>query len=138
MTHRAALRSIAGTHPHRVWHPDLTIVPTHFGFWVPWVPFSWLQCWPFAYWVAVVVDHFSRKAIAVESFENCPTSQSLTAWLDVIIHSIGQGPRYIVSDQGSQFGEDYRDCASRAASRRDSGRSGSMGQSPLSSGSFCR
>jgi len=52
-----ATRAIVAKHPYHVWHIDLTIVPTHVGFWVPWFPFSGLLCWPFGYCVAVLVDH---------------------------------------------------------------------------------
>jgi transposase InsO family protein len=112
-------RSVVAKHPHHVWHIDLTLVPTHVGFWVPWVPFSWLQCWPFAYWVAVVIDHFSRSAITLESFTNCPTCSNVTSWLDVVIQSIGHCPKYIISDKGSQFREGYCDwCTARGIKPR--------------------
>jgi transposase InsO family protein len=69
--------------------------------------------------VAVVVDHFSRKAIAVEVFKNWPSSDDITSWLDVIMASIGQRPKYIISDQGVQFREAYRDwCAARGIKAR--------------------
>ncbi len=116
---RWAGRTVVATSPHHVWHLDLTIVPTHVGFWVPWLPFSWLQAWPFAYCVAVVVDHFSRKAVAAAVFENWPSSGDITDWLDVIIQSIGHGPQCIVTDQGTQFREDYRDwCTARGIEPR--------------------
>ena len=63
-------RSIVAKRPQHVWHIDLTLAPTDVGFWVPWFPFSGLLCWPFGYCVAVVVDHYSRKAFAVEVFKN--------------------------------------------------------------------
>jgi transposase len=31
-------RAIVAKRPHLVWHIDLTIVPTHVGLWVPWIP----------------------------------------------------------------------------------------------------
>jgi transposase InsO family protein len=69
--------------------------------------------------VAVVVDHFSRKAIAVEVFKNWPKSDDITSWLDVIMASIGQRPKYTISDQGVQFREAYRDwCAARGIKPR--------------------
>jgi hypothetical protein len=98
-------RTIVARYPHHVWHLDFTIVPTHFGFWVPWFPFARVQCWPFAYCVAVLVDHFSRKAIASAVFKNWPSSRDTTDWLDIIIQSIGHKPKYIVTDQGPQFSE---------------------------------
>ena len=110
---------IVANYPHHVWHLDLTIVPTHFGFWVPWFPFSCLQCWPFAYCVAVLVDHFSRKSIAAGEFKNWPRSSDITDWLDGIIKSVGQNPKYLITDQGSQFREKYRDwCTARGIKPR--------------------
>ena len=53
---------------NHVWHVDLTLVPTRLGFWAPWLPFSLAQCWPFGYWVAVVIDHFSRRAMGFAVF----------------------------------------------------------------------
>jgi putative transposase len=112
-------RAIVAKRPHHVWHIDLTVVPTHVGFWVPWFPFSGLLCWPFGYRVVVVVDHFTRKAVAVEVFENWPSSDDITSWLDVIMASIEQRPKYIISDQGVQFGEAYGDwCAARGIKPR--------------------
>ena len=54
--------AIKAKRPNHIWHVDLTVVPTTAGFWVPWMPFSKLQCWPFCWWVAVVIDQFSRRA----------------------------------------------------------------------------
>ena len=102
-------RVIVAKYPHHVWHLDFTIVPTHFGFWVPWFPFASVQRWPLAYCVAVLVDHFSRKAIASAVFKDWPSSRDTTDWLDIIIQSIGHKPKYIITDQGPQFGEDYGD-----------------------------
>ena len=58
-------------------------------------------------------------AVAVEVFENWPSSSDITSWLDVIIASIEQRPKYIVSDQGVQFRKAYRDwCATRGIKPR--------------------
>jgi transposase InsO family protein len=112
-------RTIVAKYPHHVLHLDFTIVPTHFGFWVPWFPFACVQCWPFAYCVAVLVDHFSCKAITSAAFKNWPSSRDTTDWLDVIIRSIGRKPKYIITDQGPQFGEEYEDwCAARGIKPR--------------------
>jgi len=32
------LHRVRADYPHHVWHVDLTVVPTLFGFWVPWLP----------------------------------------------------------------------------------------------------
>jgi transposase-like protein len=46
---------VSAKHPGDLWHIDLTAVPTGAGFWVPWLPYSLPQSWPFCWWVAVVV-----------------------------------------------------------------------------------
>jgi transposase InsO family protein len=114
-----SVRTVVAKYPHHVWHLDFTIVPTHFGFWVPWFPFACVQRWPFAHCVAVLIDHFSREAIASAVFKNWPSSRDTTDWLDVIIQSIGRAPKYIITDQGPQFGEDYEDwCNARGIKPR--------------------
>jgi transposase InsO family protein len=113
------IRAIIAKYPHHVWHVDFTIAPTHVGFWVPWFPFACVQCWPFAYCVAVLVDHFSRKAIASAAFKNWPSSRDTTDWLDIISQSIGHKPKYIITDQGPQFCEEYEDwCDARGIKPR--------------------
>ena len=47
----------------------------------PWLPFSLPQCWPFCWWVAVVVDHFSRRAMGVTAFKSQPTSEAVRSFL---------------------------------------------------------
>jgi transcriptional regulator with XRE-family HTH domain len=54
-------RVVTAKRPNHVWHVDLTVVPTTGGFWAAWSPFALPQCWPFGWWVAVIVDHFSRR-----------------------------------------------------------------------------
>jgi transposase InsO family protein len=111
-------RVVTAKYPGHVWHVDLTVVPTGVGFWVPWLPFSLPQCWPFCHWVAVVVDHFSRRVMGCTAFKNQPTSEAMRAFLGRTIANNasprprageGQGvraPKYIVCDRGKQF-----DCA---------------------------
>ena len=66
---------ITTTAPNRVWHVDLTVVPTRAGgFWTSWAPFATPRCWPFCWWVAVAVDSFSRRAQGSGVFLRCPTS----------------------------------------------------------------
>ena len=80
-----------------------TVVPTHAGFWTMLSPFAWLQRWPFCYWVAVVVDHFSRRAVGFAVFRNMPPARDITASLDLAIANVGKAPRHIISDKGKQF-----------------------------------
>ena len=58
-------RVVTAKRPNHVWHVDLTLVPTGSGFWASWLPFSLPQVWPFCWWVAAIVDHFSRKVMPI-------------------------------------------------------------------------
>ena len=96
-------RVITAKYPNHVWHIDLTVVPTSSGFRTTWLPFSLPQCWPFCYWVAVIIDHFSRKIIGFAVFHNQPDSLQIRSFLARAIHTTGQPPKYIISDKGCQF-----------------------------------
>jgi transposase InsO family protein len=67
-------RVVTARHPNGVWHVDLTTVPTGTGFWAPWIPFALPQSWPFCWWVAVVIDHFSRAVVGFAVFRDHSTS----------------------------------------------------------------
>ncbi len=82
---------------------DLTVVPTTPGFWVPWIPFSKLQRWPFCWWVAVVIDQFSRRVVGFALFTKPPTSTEVCAFLDRVAKRTGTKPKHIVTDKGRQF-----------------------------------
>jgi transposase InsO family protein len=106
-------------YPHHVWHVALSVVPTAVGFWVPWFPGALGQVWPFCHIVAVIVDHFSRKAITAGTFHKQPSGAAFTRLLDTSIAISGRAPKYIISDQGCQFREDYRDwCDARGVKPR--------------------
>ena len=47
--------------PNHVWHIDLASVPTRLGFWTSWSPWAVPQEWPFCWWMAVALDHYSRR-----------------------------------------------------------------------------
>jgi transposase InsO family protein len=96
-------RVITARHPGEVWHMDLTTVPTEGGFWVPWVPFALPQAWPFCWWVAVVVDHFSRAVVGFALFHDRPTSGDIQRVLERAVRRAGHGPRYVITDKGRQF-----------------------------------
>ncbi|MBN2293715.1 MAG: transposase [Pirellulales bacterium] len=68
-----------------------------------WLPFALPQCWPFCYWVAVAVDHFSRRAMGVGTFEQQPKSKAVRAFLGRTIAKAKKAPKYIVCDRGVQF-----------------------------------
>ena len=86
-------RVVTAKRPNHVWHCDLTAVPTSLGFWTSWFPFSSPQRWPFCWWVAVAVDHYSRRIMGVAVFESLPSSQEVRAFLGRAAHSAGTVPR---------------------------------------------
>jgi len=91
-----------------VWQVDLRIVRTG-RFWTPWLPFSLPECWPFAWWVGVVIDHFSRRVMGITAFKNQPNSEAVRAFLGRAISKTKKAPRHIVCDRGKQFDcDDFR------------------------------
>ncbi len=50
-----------------------------------WLPFALPQCWPFCWWVAMVIDHYSRPVMGIETFRNNPTSVSVSHFLESAI-----------------------------------------------------
>jgi len=88
---------------NHVWHIDLTLVPTRLGFWTSWLPFSLPQCWPFGYWVAVVIDHFSRRAMGFAVFQKDPDSRDVRCFLGRAMHQAQAKPKYLICDKGKQF-----------------------------------
>ncbi len=99
-------RTVIAKYPNHVWNVDLTIMPTSAGFWVPWSPLSVLQRWPFCWWIAVIVDHFSRLSIGFAVFTKEPTAEQVCKVLDRAVKRVGRAPKYTVTDQGAQFGFD--------------------------------
>jgi len=95
-------RVITARRPNHVWHVDLTAVPLG-GFWAPWLPFSLPQCWPFCWWLAVIVDHFSRRVMGIAIFRKPPDCQLVIAFLAKTIRQAGTAPKYIICDKGTQF-----------------------------------
>ena len=97
------VRLVTAKYPNHVWHVDLTLVPTVAGFWTACLPFALPQCWPFCWWVAAVVDHFSRRVMGVAVWKKVPTSIQVRAFLGRAIHRTGVAPKYLICDKGSQF-----------------------------------
>jgi transposase InsO family protein len=97
-------RSTTARRPNDIWHVDLTTVPTAAGFWVPWLPFARLQRWPFAWWVAVAVDHASRLVVGLAVFEHRPNSVEVTSFLKAAIERAKATPSTIITDRGRDFG----------------------------------
>jgi hypothetical protein len=110
-------RSVKASYPGEPWHVDLTAVPTGAGFWVPLLPYSLPQSWPFCWWVAVVVDHVSRAVVGLAVFRESPTAEELQAaiseaiqrvWSSAAIHHHRQGaavPQRFLEDVLPQEGD---------------------------------
>ena len=99
-------RVVTAKEPNHVWHVDLTTVPTGSGFWTSWLPFALPQSWPFCWWVAVVIDHFSRRIINVGVFANRPDCRAVCVFLGWTVRRANTAPKYIICDRDSIF-----DCA---------------------------
>ena len=67
------------------------------------MPNAFPQCWPFCWWLALVVDHKSRRAMGFMIFRKPPSSRAVQKFLDRTIQKNGAKPKYIVTDKGSQF-----------------------------------
>jgi len=120
-------RVVTAKRINHVWHVDLTLVPTHLGFWASWLPFALPQCWPFGYWVAVVIDHFSRRAMGFAVFQKVPTSRDVRSFLGRVMHQAQAMPKYLICDKGKQFWcKWFKDWCKRKGIRP---RFGALGQS---------
>jgi putative transposase len=100
---RAVVRVLTARHPNHVWHVDLTTVPTALGFWIPWVPIARAQVWPFCWWVALVMDHFSRRVMRFAVYRTEPSSVAIQGFLEGVFRRVRQQPQHFISDQGGQF-----------------------------------
>ncbi len=119
-------RVVAAKRPNHVWHADLTAVPTGAGFWAPWLPFALPQCWPFCWWVAVVIDHYSRRAMGFAAFSKRPQSLAVRTFLGNAIARANAMPKYLICDKGSVFWcEDFKNWCRRKGIRP---RFGAVGQ----------
>ena len=94
---------VTSKYPNHLWFVDLTTVSIGPCFWTAWSPFSLLQCWPFCWWIGVVVDHYSRRIMGVTVFRKEPTSAAMRAFLGRVIRNAGATPKHLVSDQGPRF-----------------------------------
>jgi len=92
-------RVVTAKRPNHVWHVDLTAVPVGAGFWAPWLPFALPQCWPFCWWVAVIIDHYSRRAMGFAVSPTRPKSITVRAFLGRTILSAGATPKYLICDK---------------------------------------
>ena len=96
-------KRVTADRPNHVWHVDLTTVPITGGLWPPWIPFALPQCWPFCWWVAIVLDHYSRRVMGFAAFTNQPTSTAMRAFLGRTVRLAGTSPKYLICDKGVQF-----------------------------------
>lgn len=96
-------RVVTAKGPHEVWHVDLTLLPTITGWWTPWFPFASLQRWPFCFWLAAVLDHFSRTVVAWKLFLGQPNGDEVYALMELARNNAGRPPRHVISDRGAQF-----------------------------------
>jgi putative transposase len=99
----ATERVVTAKRPNHVWHVDLTTVPIGGGFWTAWLPFSLPQRWPFCFWVAVVVDHYSRRAMGCDVYRSPPSSIEVRTFLGRTIRQVGAAPPHLICDKGCQF-----------------------------------
>jgi len=100
---KVTTRVVKAKYPDHVWSVDLTVIPTGAGFWVPWMPFSKPQAWPFCWWLAVVVDHFTRRLQGFAVSPNKPSAAEVCAFLDRAVERVGAQAKHIITDQGGQF-----------------------------------
>ncbi len=96
-------RVVTARKPNHVWHIDLTTVPTGNGFWTPWLPFALPQRWPYAWSLAVIIDHYSRRAMGIAVFSKPPTSFAIRAFIGRSITNAYAVPNHLICDKGSIF-----------------------------------
>jgi len=125
-------RGIRSARPIHIWLVDLTTVPTLAGFWIPWLPWSVPQRWPYCCWVAVGVDHFSRRIMGVRLFRGRPSAAAMSAFLAGMIRAAGQAPRHLITDRGREFtARSFRRGCRRAGIRQRFGAIGKHGSIAL-------
>ena len=96
-------RVVTSKYANHVWLVDLTVVPTGAGLWCSWLPFALPQRWPFCWWVAAVIDYFSRRAMGLGVFFQRPDCRAVCTFLGQTVHRVGTAPKYIVCDRDSIF-----------------------------------
>ena len=96
-------RVVTAKRPNHVLHVDLTAIPMLMGLWCPWWPFSYPPRSPFCGWLALVVDHYSRRIMGFALFRSAPTSVEMRAFLGRVIRAAGEPPKHLISDKDCQF-----------------------------------
>ena len=126
---RSGLRVVTAKRPDHVWHLDLTTVLTSSGLWTAWAPFAFPQCWPFCWWVAVVVDHYSRRVMGAAVFLKEPTSAEVVRFLGRVCRALRSRPDHVITDHGVQFtASDFATWCRRRGVRRRFGAIGKYGR----------
>lgn len=121
-------RIVTAKHPNHVWHVDLTTVPTSAGHWASWLPFALPMCWPFCWWVAAVVDHYSRRVMGIAVLPGQPSSLQIRHFLGQVIARVDAVPRHLISDHGTQFDcDDFNPWCKRRGIRHRMGAIGRQG-----------
>jgi hypothetical protein len=87
-------RVLSSRHPGHIWLVDLTVVPTCRGLSSMLSGRAFAQAFPFCWWVAIVIDHFSRKVIGFAVFESQPGSDEIIKVLNKAIKRSGKKPNY--------------------------------------------
>jgi putative transposase len=125
---KSPLARVNAKHPNHLWHVDLTVAPTSAGFWTSWMPLALPQCWPFCWWLAVVIDHYSRRALGYAVYWRQPTSEQVRRFLGGVIGRVGSAPKHLVSDSGTQFTcADFQSWCSKKQIRQRFGAVGKRG-----------
>jgi putative transposase len=103
---RKSDRVVTARGPNHVWRVDMTTVPTGFGFWIPWMPLAVPQRWPFCWWVAVAVDHYSRRVMGTAVFLSEPSARDVTRFLGGVCRRWRSRPCHLITNHGPQFTAD--------------------------------
>ena len=69
----------------------------------PRLPFALPQCWPFCWWLAVVVDHFSRRVIGFAAFSRQPNSLAVRTFIGKTTAGTHATTTYLICDKDSIF-----------------------------------
>jgi transposase InsO family protein len=67
------------------------------------LPFALPQYWPFCWWLAVVIDHYSRRAMGFSVFPKRPKSLAVRIILGRMIARANATPKYVICDKDSIF-----------------------------------
>jgi putative transposase len=105
-TRSIAARIVTAKRPNHVWHADLTTVPTSLGYWTSWLPFAMPPRWPFCWWVAAVVDHYSRRVMGTAIFESEPAAADVSRLVGLVCRSLRCRSAHLITDHGVQFTAD--------------------------------